>query len=40
MFQMFFSKNKPWINLDIKALLKEKKKVFKSGDKEKLRTVQ
>ena len=28
-----FSNNKPWINPDIKALLKEKKRAFKSGNK-------
>lgn len=35
-----FSNNKPWINLDIKVLLKEKKRVFRSGNKEQLKTVQ
>ena len=35
-----FSNNKRWINPDIKALLKEKKRVFKSGNKEELKTVQ
>ncbi|KAK7896418.1 hypothetical protein WMY93_021743 [Mugilogobius chulae] len=35
-----FSNNKPWINPDIKALLKEKKRAFKSGNKEGLRTAQ
>ena len=35
-----FSNNKPWINPDIKALLKEKKRAFKSGDKEEMRSVQ
>ncbi|KAK7921775.1 hypothetical protein WMY93_008677 [Mugilogobius chulae] len=34
------SNNKPWINPDIKALLKEKKRAFKSGNKEGLRTAQ
>ncbi|KAK0147718.1 RNA-directed DNA polymerase from mobile element jockey [Merluccius polli] len=35
-----FSNNKPWINPDIKALLKEKKRAFRSGNKDELRTVQ
>ena len=35
-----FSNNKPWINPDIKALLKEKKRVFRSGNKEELKAVQ
>nr|XP_057907087.1 uncharacterized protein LOC131104187 [Doryrhamphus excisus] len=35
-----FSNNKPWINPDIKALLKEKKRVFKSGNREELKAVQ
>ncbi|CAM4731262.1 unnamed protein product [Leuciscus chuanchicus] len=35
-----FPNNKPWINHDIKTLLKEKKKVFRSGNKEELKTVQ
>ncbi|XP_073727635.1 uncharacterized protein [Misgurnus anguillicaudatus] len=35
-----FSNNKPWINPDIKTLLKEKKRIFKSGNKEDLRNVQ
>lgn len=35
-----FPNNKPWINPDIKTLLKEKKRVFKSGNKEELKTVQ
>jgi len=35
-----FSNNKPWINPDIKALLKEKKRAFQSGNKEGLKTVQ
>uniref|UniRef100_A0A8C6M681 Reverse transcriptase domain-containing protein n=1 Tax=Nothobranchius furzeri TaxID=105023 RepID=A0A8C6M681_NOTFU len=35
-----FSNNKPWINPEIKALLKEKKRVFRSGDKQELRVVQ
>ncbi|KAI4875879.1 hypothetical protein NFI96_009456 [Prochilodus magdalenae] len=35
-----FSNNKPWINPDIKALLKEKKRVFRSGDKDELKAVQ
>ncbi|KAI5095207.1 hypothetical protein C0J45_15282 [Silurus meridionalis] len=34
-----FPNNKPWINPDMKTLLKEKR-VFKSGDKEELKTVQ
>lgn len=36
----YFSNNKPWINPDIKALLKEKKSVFRSGNKEELKAVQ
>ncbi|CAI5660632.1 unnamed protein product [Oreochromis niloticus] len=35
-----FSNNKPWINPEIKALLKEKIRVFRSGDKQELRVVQ
>ena len=35
-----FSNNKPWITPDIKALLKEKKRAFKSGNKEELKNVQ
>ncbi|KAJ0019528.1 hypothetical protein NQD34_007097 [Periophthalmus magnuspinnatus] len=35
-----FPNNKPWINPDIKALLKEKKRVFRSGTKEELKAVQ
>ncbi|TWW81279.1 hypothetical protein D4764_01G0010940 [Takifugu flavidus] len=35
-----FSNSKPWITPDIKALLKEKKRAFVSGDKEELKTVQ
>ena len=35
-----FSNSKPWINPDIKALLKEKKRVFRSGNKEELKAVQ
>ncbi|KAI5086634.1 hypothetical protein C0J45_23309 [Silurus meridionalis] len=35
-----FPNNKPWINPDMKTLLKEKKRVFKSGNKEELKTVQ
>ena len=31
-----FSNNKPWINPNIKALLKEKNRAFRSGNKEKL----
>ena len=34
-----FSKQ-PWINPDIKAPLKEKKRAFRSGNKEELRAVQ
>ncbi|KAI4894322.1 hypothetical protein NFI96_032641, partial [Prochilodus magdalenae] len=34
------SNNKPWINPDIKALLKEEKRVFRSGDKDELKAVQ
>jgi len=35
-----FSNNKPWINPDIKALLKEKKRAFKLGNKDELKAVQ
>ncbi|XP_054872156.1 uncharacterized protein LOC111569300 [Amphiprion ocellaris] len=35
-----FSNNKPWVSLELKALLKEKRRVFGSGDKEELRRVQ
>lgn len=35
-----FSNNKPWITPDIKALLKEKKRAFASGNKEERKTVQ
>ncbi|KAI4883190.1 hypothetical protein NFI96_029396, partial [Prochilodus magdalenae] len=35
-----FSNNKPWINPDIKAPLKEKKRVFRSGDQDELKAVQ
>ncbi|TWW56168.1 hypothetical protein D4764_08G0001550 [Takifugu flavidus] len=35
-----FPNNKPWVTPDLKALLNEKKRVFKSGDKEELRRVQ
>ncbi|TWW59863.1 hypothetical protein D4764_06G0013930 [Takifugu flavidus] len=35
-----FSNSKPWITPDIKALLKEKKRAFVSGDKEELKSVQ
>jgi len=35
-----FSNNKPWINPDIKALLKEKKRAFKSGNKDELKAMQ
>ena len=35
----YFPNNKPWINPDTKTLLKEKKRVFKSGNKEELKTV-
>ncbi|KAI4881116.1 hypothetical protein NFI96_026359, partial [Prochilodus magdalenae] len=35
-----FSNNKPCINPDIKALLNEKKRVFRSGDKDELKAVQ
>ena len=35
-----FPNNKPWVTPEIKALLKEKKRVFKSWDKEELRRVQ
>lgn len=37
----FFSpNNKPWITLDIKALLREEQRAFKSGDREKLKATQ
>jgi len=32
--------HKPWINPDIKALLKKKKRAFKSGNKDELKAVQ
>ena len=35
-----FSYSKPWINPNIKALLKEKKRAFRSGNKEELKAVQ
>lgn len=35
-----FSNNKPWVNPELKALLNEKKRIFRSGDKEELRSVQ
>ncbi|TWW61172.1 putative RNA-directed DNA polymerase from transposon BS [Takifugu flavidus] len=35
-----FLNNKPWVTPDLKALLNEKKRVFRSGDKEELRRVQ
>ncbi|TWW77710.1 hypothetical protein D4764_12G0011000 [Takifugu flavidus] len=35
-----FPNNKPWVTPDLKALLNEKKRVFRSGDKEELRRVQ
>ncbi|XP_054866081.1 uncharacterized protein LOC129348770 [Amphiprion ocellaris] len=35
-----FSNSKPWVSLELKALLKEKRRVFGSGDKEELRRVQ
>lgn len=35
-----FSNNKPWITPDIKVLLREKKRVFRSGNKEELKIVQ
>lgn len=35
-----FPNNKPWITSDLKALLSNKKRVFRSGDKEELRRVQ
>lgn len=34
-----FLNNKPWVTPDLKALLNEKKRVFRSGDKEELRRV-
>ena len=35
-----FSNSKPWVTPELKALLKEKRRVFRSGDKEELRRVQ
>lgn len=35
-----FSNNEPWINPDIKPVLREKKRIFKSGNKYELRGVQ
>ncbi|TWW59262.1 hypothetical protein D4764_06G0007920 [Takifugu flavidus] len=35
-----FSNSKPWITPDIKAILKEKKRAFLSGDKEDMKSVQ
>ena len=35
-----FPNNKPWVNPELKALLHENNKVFKSGDKEELIRVQ
>ena len=35
-----FSISKPWLKPDIKALLKKKKRAFRSGNKEELRAVQ
>uniref|UniRef100_A0AAV2L3V6 Reverse transcriptase domain-containing protein n=1 Tax=Knipowitschia caucasica TaxID=637954 RepID=A0AAV2L3V6_KNICA len=35
-----FSNNKPWMNIEIKALLKEKKRAFLSKDKQALKEVQ
>jgi len=35
-----FSNGKPWVSPEIKALLKEKKRVFRTGNRENLRTVQ
>ncbi|KAJ4920918.1 hypothetical protein JOQ06_000173 [Pogonophryne albipinna] len=35
-----FPNNKPWITPDIKALLKDKKRAFRSGNREELKTVQ
>lgn len=34
-----FSNSKPWINPDIQALIKEKRRAFKSGNKDGLKTV-
>lgn len=36
----YFSYNKRWINPDIKVLQEEKKRAFKSGDKDELKAVQ
>ena len=35
-----FLNNKPWVTPELKALLNENKRVFKSGDKDELRRVQ
>ena len=35
-----FPNNKPWINRDVKALLKEKKRAFRSGSKQALKEAQ
>lgn len=35
-----FPNNKPWINADIQALLKEKKRAFRSGNKEELKSAE
>jgi len=35
-----FSNGKPWVSPEIKALLKEKKRVFRTGNRESLRTIQ
>lgn len=37
---MLFANSKPWISPDIKVLLKDKWRAFRSGDKEEMRTVQ
>ncbi|XP_077568118.1 uncharacterized protein LOC144193233 [Stigmatopora nigra] len=35
-----YSNNKPWVTRDLRALLNKKKRAFRSGDKESLKTVQ
>lgn len=35
-----FPNNKPWVTPELKTLLTEKNRVFRSGDKEELRRVQ
>lgn len=35
-----YSNNKPWVTKDIKAILNAKKRAFRDGDREELRTIQ